>query len=249
MAGGRCESCGAAVVSHATVCLTCGRPIAKNATEAASDHRAFDRAETRALSRVAGGAILGILAFLLALAVGVSELRHPPAASAGGLLLLAIALVAVLWAQLWEFRGAFRDFAPFEPAFSWPAAVTPLALIGLPLLCVGIVGIFWAQTLILSCPGAGLGGCSSSGAALGFLGVTLIGGVLELAGLVGAGTGLWRFGQIYSDRRFKWAAVLTFVVGIAGAPLLLAAVRSVSTRTGDRKQSRSAAGGPHIPSD
>ena len=197
-------------------------------------------ADVKALSRVTTASLLAIISFFLSIAavfvtpalnvagdVGTTSPGTVAGAALTELILLVVAGVAIAFVELWLFRNAFGDLAPFDDRFSTPKTLTLLAIIGLVFLVVGVVGILALVLQAVACANGGpiSASCVNGGAILGLAGLTIIFGIIFFIGYIGLLIGIWRLGTRYNNGLFKAGAILLIFIPIIGAVLIYVAAR------------------------
>jgi len=204
-------------------------------------------AEQVALSNVGWAAILGLVGAL----ISVVELAFTPAFSfvtvstnpSGSTSLsvnqTALALVVVLAAvgialvvaELLLYRRAFVALRNLDERFSTPATLTLLALVGIGILFLALLGILSALSQAITCSGQGnpiSSSCLDTGTLLGLLAVLGVAGIVAFVGFIGLLIGIWRLGTRYDETMFKVGAILLIfpVLNLVALILILLAARS-----------------------
>jgi len=209
---------------------------------------AFGNVSRPALSDVSLAAILGLLGVVVSIALllvtpvvsltGVTTVSSGTSVSLNltGLLLLGGvggSGVALTLLELWFFRRAFRRLARKNREFSTPATLTLVAMLGLVIMIVALIGLVWVLYESILCAGSGNAitlTCLNTGTILGLVAVLGVLVIVVLVGYVGLLIGVWRLGTRFEDGKFKAGAVLLIFpyLSVAGLVLILIAARSAA---------------------
>jgi len=132
---------------------------------------------------------------------------------------------------LWLYREAFRGLAVQDARFSTPSKLVLLEIIGLALIVVVGLAIFYVLLQAINCAaGAPITtACLPVGTLLGLVGLIFVLLIVVLIGLIGFLLGVWRLGTRYNNSLFNVAAILLIfpVLNLVAVILILLAAREV----------------------
>lgn len=133
--------------------------------------------------------------------------------------------------ELWLFRRAFRTLSPHDASFLTPGTLTLVAMVGLTILVLVVLGLLAVVYQAIQCAGPGNAvttRCLDLGTLLGLFAILLIAAIVVLVGYIGFLIGIWRLGTRYGEDMFKAGAILLIipVLNVVGVVLILLATRS-----------------------
>jgi Protein of unknown function (DUF973) len=207
-------------------------------------------ADVKGLSHVWVAALISIVGSALGVAVplalsssGYFRISIPTAGSAVSYSLtalyvvlgVAVAGLAISLISFYFYREGFLAFRTVDSRFSSSPTWALLVIIGLILLCLGLVAVLAGIAELIACAGTSTtlpAGCGSFGVVLGGAGLLLAAVIVLLIGYIGTLVAIWRLGDRFGDSLFKVGAVLLIIpfLSVVGQILVLVAASGARSK-------------------